>query len=149
MKLKRSSAGSQSSALPGTLLPLLLALAGIAAAAALIWTALFGPSNQRYERDMAQAYAQQQAGALNSAMAQLEADLQAAAANPQVQVTLKQDDSLPLGKVLRPLADFIRVDSCRARDTGVRRVPVPIGSDIQNRDISLIEPWLPTKAATR
>ena len=51
-----------------------------------------------------------------------------------------QDDSLPLGKVLRPLADFIRVDSCRAGDTGVRGVPVPIGSDIQNRDISLIEP---------
>lgn len=110
MKLKRSSPDSHSSTLPGTLLPLLLALAGIAAAAALIWFALFGPSNQRYEQDMAQAYAQQQAGALNRAMAQIEADVETAAANPQLQVTLQQGTSPTLQRLMRYMyADSLAV----------------------------------------
>ncbi len=110
MKLNRSSGDSGSSALPSTLLPLLLALAGIAAAAALIWTALFGPGNQRYERDMAQAYASQQAGALNQAVAQIEADIETAAANPQLQVTLQQGTSPTLQRLMRYMyADSLAV----------------------------------------
>lgn len=101
MKLKKSPDDAQPSTLPGTLVPLLLSLAGIGAAAALIWLALFGPSNQRYERDMAQAYASQQVGALNRAMAQLEADVQMAASNPQLQISLQQGTSPTLQRLMR------------------------------------------------
>ncbi|HDZ55573.1 MAG TPA: phosphomannomutase/phosphoglucomutase [Pseudomonas xinjiangensis] len=101
MKLKKSSAASTSSTLPGTLVPLLLALAGLAAAAALVWFTLFSHSNQRYQQDMAQAYAGQQLAALNRTLEKLDADLTAAAANPQIQVALRQGGSPTLQRLMR------------------------------------------------
>lgn len=101
----RGSAKS-SSALPGTLVPLLLAIIGLALAAGLIWLALFATGNDRYRDDMARAYATQQLGALNQATRQLHADLARLAANPQLQVALQQGGSASIQRMLRySLAD--------------------------------------------
>ncbi|QJD59647.1 phosphomannomutase/phosphoglucomutase [Pseudomonas sp. gcc21] len=111
MKLTKALPGA-SPALPGTLIPLLMALAGLGAAALLIWFTLFGESNQRYSQDMAQAYASQQAGALNNALERLDADLTTLASNPQLQVALTNGGSPALTRSLRHVyADALAIYS--------------------------------------
>ncbi|WP_150305859.1 phosphomannomutase/phosphoglucomutase [Pseudomonas saliphila] len=112
MKLTKASPGPRSQALPGTLVPLLMALAGLGAAALLIWFTLFGEGNQRYSQDMAAAYASQQAGALNSALNRLDADLTTLASNPQMQVALNSGGSPALTRSLRHVyADALAIYS--------------------------------------
>lgn len=48
MKLKKPSMNRQPSAVPGTLVPLLLMLTGLAAAGVLLWALLFGPTAEHY-----------------------------------------------------------------------------------------------------
>ncbi len=101
MKLSKSPSQDRSSALPGTVVPLLLGLAALALAAAFIWLTLIAPSNERYRQDLAQTYAQQQVGALNQALQVLERDLTTMASNPQLQVALQQDNPASLQRLLR------------------------------------------------
>src|SRR5690606_29389519 len=100
MKLKKPSLRRQPAALPSTLVPLLLMLAGLAAALALLWLLLFAPAAQHYREDLGQAYASQQQSAVNRALARLEADLTRVAANPQLQTTLQQGGSATLDRLL-------------------------------------------------
>ena len=97
IKIKTKDPVKSRAALPGTLVPLLLALLGLAMAAGLIWLALFAQSNDRYRDDMARVYATQQLSALNSATGQLRNDLIRLAANPQLQVALQQGGSASAG----------------------------------------------------
>lgn len=101
IKIKTKDTVKSGSALPGTLVPLLLALVGLALAAGLIWLALFAQSNDRYRDDMASTYAAQQLGALNNATEQLRNDLVRLAANPQLQVALQQGGSASVQRMLR------------------------------------------------
>ncbi|MGH1450808.1 MAG: phosphomannomutase/phosphoglucomutase [Pseudomonadaceae bacterium] len=101
IKIKTKDPVKSRAALPGTLVPLLLALVGLAMAAGLIWLALFAQSNDRYRDDMARVYATQQLSALNSATGQLRNDLIRLAANPQLQVALQQGGSASVQRMLR------------------------------------------------
>lgn len=101
IKPKQQKTVNAGSTLPGTLVPLLLALAGLALAAIPIWIALFGLGSERYRADITSAYASQQAGALNQGILQLDADLGRLAANPQLQVALQQGGSASLQRLLR------------------------------------------------
>jgi phosphomannomutase/phosphoglucomutase len=101
MKFKTKDPAKSNAALPGTLVPLLIALIGLALAAGLIWLALFAQSNDRYRDDLAQTYATQQLGALNQATTQLRNDLARLAANPQLQVALQQGGSTSVQRMLR------------------------------------------------
>ncbi|MFN3579191.1 MAG: phosphomannomutase/phosphoglucomutase [Pseudomonas sp.] len=87
--------------LPSTLIPLLMALVGLALAAVPIWIALYGMGSERYRNDMTQAYATQQVGALNQGIKQLDADLTRLAANPQLQVALQQGGSATMQRMMR------------------------------------------------
>ena len=110
MKFTKATPGQRSPALPGTLIPLLMALAGLGVAAMFIWFTLFGESNQRYAQDMAKAYASQQVSALNNALKQLDADLTALASNPQLQVALSNGGSPALTRSLRHVyADALEI----------------------------------------
>lgn len=101
IKIKTKDPVKSRTALPGTLIPLLLALLGLALAAGLIWLALFAQSNDRYRDDMARVYASQQLSALNSTTVQLRDDLARLAANPQLQVALQQGGSASVQRMLR------------------------------------------------
>ena len=101
MKFGKSSSTRPGTSLPGTLLPLLIGLAAIGLAAALIWLTLIMPSSQRYREDIAGTYAQQQLAALNQALQILEQDLATLAANPQLQVALRQGNPASLQRLLR------------------------------------------------
>lgn len=53
MKFGKPSLTRPATAVPGTLLPLMIGLMALALAAALIWLTLIMPSNQRYRADIA------------------------------------------------------------------------------------------------
>ncbi|EZQ18259.1 phosphomannomutase [Halopseudomonas bauzanensis] len=98
----------QPSTVPGTLAPLLVMLASLAAALTLLWLLLFAPAADSYRSDLSQAYASQQQSALNRALAQLDADVARAAANPQLQALLQQQGSLrPAGTLVHQLATYL------------------------------------------
>ena len=108
MKLNKPSMTRQPGAVPGTLVPLLVMLAGLAAALALLWLLLFAPTADSYRSDLSQAYASQQQSALNRTLAQLDADVTRAAANPQLQALLRQQDRLrPAGTLVHQLATYL------------------------------------------
>ena len=100
MKLKKPTLQRQPSALPGTLVPLLLMLAGLAAALALLWLLLFAPAAEQYKKDLNNAYISQQQSAFNQALARLEADLARVASNPQLSVALQQGGNATLNRLL-------------------------------------------------
>ncbi len=101
MKFGKPSLTRPATALPSTLLPLMIGLTALAVAAALIWLTLIMPSNQRYRADIAQTYAQQQVAALDQALQTLDRDLATLAANPQLQVALRQGNPASLQRLLR------------------------------------------------
>ncbi|SER82854.1 hypothetical protein [Halopseudomonas bauzanensis] len=108
MKLTKPSMTRQPSTVPGTLAPLLVMLASLAAALTLLWLLLFAPAADSYRSDLSQAYAIQQQSALNRALAQLDADVARAAANPQLQALLQQQGSLrPAGTLVHQLATYL------------------------------------------
>lgn len=100
MKLKKPSLRPQPTGVPGTLVPLLLMLAGLAAALALLWLLLFAPAAENYRLDLSSAYAGQQQSAVNRALARLDADLARVASNPHLQTTLQQGDSAGVNRLL-------------------------------------------------
>jgi len=100
MKLKKPNLNRPPNGLPGTLVPLLLMLAGLAAALALLWLLLFAPAAENYRQELGSAYASQQQSALNRSLARIDADLARVAANPQLQVTLQQGGSATLDRLL-------------------------------------------------
>lgn len=100
MKLKKPSMNRQPSAVPGTLVPLLLMLTGLAAAGVLLWALLFGPTAEHYRLDLSNAYASQQQSAFNQTLARLDADLTRVAANPQLPATLQQGGNATLDRLL-------------------------------------------------
>ena len=100
MKLKKPSLKRQPSSLPSTLVPLLLMLAGLAAALAWLWLLLFAPAAEHYRKDLSTAYISQQQSAINQALARLDADLARVAANPQLPVALQQGGSATLDRLL-------------------------------------------------
>ena len=101
MKLNKPSLKRQPTGLPGTLVPLLLMLAGLAAALALLWLLLFAPAAEHYRNDLSTAYSSQQQGAVNQALARLDADLARVAANPQLTAALQQGGNATLDRLLR------------------------------------------------
>lgn len=101
VKSNNRDSAKSSSVLPGTLVPLLIAIIGLTLAAGLIWLALFASGNDRYRDDMARVYATQQLGALNQATQQLHTDLARLAANPQLQVALQQGGNASIQRMLR------------------------------------------------
>ncbi|WGK61554.1 phosphomannomutase/phosphoglucomutase [Halopseudomonas sp. SMJS2] len=108
MKLTKPSMTRQPSTVPGTLAPLLVMLASLAAALTLLWLLLFAPAADSYRSDLSQAYAIQQQSALNRALAQLDTDVARAAANPQLQALLQQQGSLrPAGTLVHQLATYL------------------------------------------
>src|SRR5690606_36373706 len=104
MKFTKPTFTRQPSALPSTLAPLLLMLAGLAAAVLLLWLLLFAPAADSYRSDLSQAYASQQQSALNRTLAQLDADLTRVAANPLLQLLLRQPTSADAGALRYQLA---------------------------------------------
>ena len=60
MKLKIPALRPQPTGLPGTLIPLLLMLAGLGAALTLLWLLLFAPAATHYQQNLSNAYAGQQ-----------------------------------------------------------------------------------------
>lgn len=104
MKFTKPTFTRQPSALPSTLAPLLLMLAGLAAAVLLLWLLLFAPAADSYRSDLSQAYASQQQSALNRTLAQLDADLTRVAANPQLQLLLRQQSPADAGALRYQLA---------------------------------------------
>ena len=69
----------------GDLLPgMLAALAGVAAAGALLWFGVLVPSEQSRVGQLAQAWGDSQASALRQAITQLQADTAAAARDPSL-----------------------------------------------------------------
>src|SRR5690606_2872748 len=104
MKFTKPTFTRQPSALPSTLAPLLLMLAGLAAALLLLWLLLFAPAADSYRSDLSQAYASQQQSALNRTLAQLDADLTRVAANPQLQRLLRQQSPADAGALRYQLA---------------------------------------------
>ncbi|MFA5677066.1 MAG: phosphomannomutase/phosphoglucomutase [Pseudomonas sp.] len=100
MKLKKPSLRPQPTGLPSTLVPLLLMLAGLAAALALLWLLLFAPAAKIYHQDLSDAYVGQQQSALNRALARLDTDLAQVAANPQLQTLLQQNNNANLNRLL-------------------------------------------------
>jgi phosphomannomutase/phosphoglucomutase len=121
MKSRSKDPAKSSSSVPGTLLPLLITLIGLALAAGLIWLALFANNNDRYRDDMARAYATQQLGALNQSAQQLQNDLSRLAANPQLQVALQQGGSVSIQRMLR----FFLADSQSIRIFAVGQAATP------------------------
>jgi phosphomannomutase/phosphoglucomutase len=101
MKSRSKDPAKSSLSLPSTLVPLLIALTGLALAACLMWLALLANNNDRYRDDLASAYATQQLGALNLSAQQLQNDLSRLAANPQLQVALQQGSSASTQRMLR------------------------------------------------
>ena len=101
MKLKKPTLKRQPTGLPGTLVPLLLMLAGLAAALALLWLLLFAPAAEHYRTDLSNAYASQQQNALNQAITRLDADLARVASNPQLTAALQQGGNATLDRLLR------------------------------------------------
>ena len=101
IKLKKQQNPTAGANLPGTLIPLLLALAGLALAAIPIAIALLSLGSERYRDDLSQVYAQQQVGAFNQSLRQLDADLTRLASNPQLQVALQQGGSASMQRLLR------------------------------------------------
>ncbi|RHW20683.1 phosphomannomutase/phosphoglucomutase [Pseudomonas jilinensis] len=97
----KPASASRVSQFSGLLLPLLLSVGGVLLAALLCWQALISDTERRYQQDLAQAYASQQQGALNRALAQLDADLTQMAANPQLQVAVQQGGNAALQRTLR------------------------------------------------
>lgn len=101
MKLKKPTLRRpQPSGLPSTLTPLLLMLAGLAAALALLWLLLFAPAAENYRQDLSSAYAGQQQSAMNRAIARLDADLARTAANPQLLSALQQGNKVAMQRLL-------------------------------------------------
>ena len=100
MKLSTLSLRPRSTGVPGTLVPLLLMLAGLAAALALLWLLLFAPAAALYQKDLSHAYASQQQSAMNRALARLDADLTRVASNPQLQASLQQGNNTALNRLL-------------------------------------------------
>lgn len=100
MKLNKPNLRRQPDGLPATLGPLLLVLAGLAAALALLWLLLFAPAAENYRQALGSAYADQQQNAVNRSLARIDADLARVAANPQLQVTLQQGGSATLDRLL-------------------------------------------------
>jgi phosphomannomutase/phosphoglucomutase len=121
MKSRSKDPAKSSLSLPGTLVPLLIALIGLALAAGLIWLALFANNNDRYRDDMASAYATQQLGALNLSTQQLQNDLSRLAANPQLQVALQQGGSTSIQRMLR----FYLADSQSIRIFAIGQAETP------------------------
>lgn len=100
MKLKKPSLKRQPTGLPSTLAPLLLMLAGLAAALALLWLLVFAPAAEHYRSDLSNAYIIQQQSALNRAITRLDADLARVAANPQLPAALQQGGNATLDRLL-------------------------------------------------
>ena len=121
MKSRSKDPAKSSLSLPGTLVPLLITLIGLALAAGLIWLALFANNNDRYRDDMASAYATQQLGALNLSTQQLHNDLLRLAANPQLQVALQQGGSISIQRMLR----FYLADSQSIRIFAIGQAETP------------------------
>lgn len=65
-----------------------ISLLGVAAAGALLWGTLFGSAEQTHRQQLANAWAEGQAGALRQALAQLAADTRATAGNPELLAAL-------------------------------------------------------------
>src|SRR5690554_2961108 len=103
MKLKTPSLRRQPRNLPDTLVPLLLMLAGLAAALALLWLLVFALVAERYRQGLSQAYASQQQSGLNRTLARLDADLIRIAASPQLQTSLQRGDHAAQAQLLREL----------------------------------------------
>lgn len=103
MKLKTPSLRRQPRNLPDTLVPLLLMLAGLAAALALLWLLVFAPAAERYRQGLSQAYASQQQSGLNRTLARLDADLTQLAASPRLQTSLQRGDEARQAQLLREL----------------------------------------------
>jgi phosphomannomutase/phosphoglucomutase len=101
MKLSRktSTTTSKPAGLPSVNLPVGLAMAGIAAAAAVLWVAMSGYASS-LNQALVKGYASQQVSGLNQGMAQLDRDLTRIAANPQLQVALSQGGSATLDRLL-------------------------------------------------
>ncbi|WVM90463.1 hypothetical protein UMZ34_10170 [Halopseudomonas pachastrellae] len=100
MKLSRkASTTSKPAGLPSVNLPVGLAMAGIAAAAAVLWVAMSGYASS-LNQALVKGYASQQVSGLNQGMAQLDRDLTRIAANPQLQVALSQGGSPTLDRLL-------------------------------------------------
>ena len=93
MKLKIPALRPQPTGLPGTLIPLLLMLAGLGAALTLLWLLLLAPAATHYQQDLSNAYAGQQQNALNRALARLENDLAWVAGRPQLRAALQQTNT--------------------------------------------------------
>ena len=100
MKLNKPSLKRQPTGLPSTLVPLLLMLAGLAAALALLWLLLFAPAAEHYRSDLRNAYISQQQSALNQAITRLDADLARVATNPQLPAALQQGGNATLDRLL-------------------------------------------------
>ncbi|MDY3197270.1 MAG: phosphomannomutase/phosphoglucomutase, partial [Pseudomonadaceae bacterium] len=103
MKLKTPSLRRQPRNLPDTLVPLLLMLAGLAAALALLWLLVFAPAAERYRQGLSQAYVSQQQSGLNRTLARLDADLTQLAASPRLQTSLQRGDEARQAQLLREL----------------------------------------------
>lgn len=88
-------------ALPSTLVPLLITIAGLAVAGVLLWLTLLGSGNTRYQADLSAAYGSQQQGSLNQLLLQIDADLTRLAANPQLQAALQQGRNPVIERNLR------------------------------------------------
>lgn len=83
-------------ALPSTLIPLLITIAGLAIAGVLLWLTLLGSGNTRYQADLIAAYGSQQQGSLDRLLKQIDTEVERLAANPQLQVAVQQGGSNPI-----------------------------------------------------
>ncbi|MBD9483129.1 phosphomannomutase/phosphoglucomutase [Pseudomonas sp. PDM14] len=92
------SGNDQKALLPG----LLATLAGLLAAALLLWFSLSG-SNQQEQVKLGEAWGGSQAGALKQALQQLQADTQAAASDPSLIDALQSEDRAQIGVAERSL----------------------------------------------
>ncbi|MGI3128844.1 phosphomannomutase/phosphoglucomutase [Halopseudomonas pachastrellae] len=100
MKLSRKTpTASKPAGLPSVNLPVALAMAGIGAAAAVLWVAMSGYAGN-LNQALVKGYASQQVSGLNQGLAQLDRDLTRVAANPQLQVALSQGGSPTLDRLL-------------------------------------------------
>ncbi len=93
--------GKDQQALPSTLIPLLITIAGLLIAGILLWLTLLGSGNTRYQADLSTAYVSQQQGSLNQLLQQIDADVARLAANPQLQVSLQQGRNPIIERSLR------------------------------------------------
>tara|TARA_B100001059_G_scaffold230619_1_gene265094 strand:+ start:1478 stop:3979 length:2502 start_codon:yes stop_codon:yes gene_type:complete len=97
MKMKKTDAKA---GLPNTVIPLGMAIAGVAAGAAMLWLALTGFTAQRND-ELVESYAKQQLAGIDQSMQQLQADLTRLASNPQLQVALQQGGNQSIDRLLR------------------------------------------------